>query len=235
MSNKKSVAVASLALLGLFGVQSSVADEFRVGVQAGIPNWSMDVEVPLLGVSASVDPDVEPALGLVGQYIKRSDEESGKRFFVGFEAGFLVENGSGTQQLMLLGAPVDVEMEVDWTADVVWLAGYELGEVDLFGNPGDLSVFGSVGASYTHSEVGVTVPSLGLSGGDDAKHFGWNFGAGVEIDLGPSAALQVRANYKTYEERTYRDQGVSLDIEPGVVEVRASLLYKFDICQVLGC
>ena len=81
----------------------------------------------------------------------------------------------------------------------------------------------------------MTLPDLGLTGGDEGKHFGLKFGAGVEFDVGASAMLQVRANYAVYEERAYRDQGVSLDVEPGAFEIRATLLYRFDHCVLLGC
>ena len=233
MLDRHWVAVATLAWLGVAGAQASIGDEFRVGVQAGIPSWSMDVEVPLLNESVRLDADVEPSAGIVGQYIMQSDDGS---FFVGIEAGIGTENASGQEQLTLLGAPVDVSAELGWVADVAWLAGFDLGDTDLFGTGfGNVSVFGSVGASYAKGEIGVTLPSLGLTGSDEAKHFGWKAGAGVEIEIGEAAILQVRANYTDYETRTYRDQGIGLDVEPGAFEVRATLLYRFDYCDLLGC
>lgn len=225
------VAGAVVLLLGT----SAAADEFRVGAQAGIPNWSMDIEVPLLSVSASADPGANPSAGLVAQYVTRTDDEVDDGFYVGVEAGFTSESGSGAEEITLLGTPAQVDTEVSWVADLLWLAGFDLGDVSaLGGRLGDVSVFGLVGASYAGGEVGVTIPSLDVTGSDDAKHFGWKFGAGAEFDVGESLALQVRATYALYEESTYQDQGVSLGVEPGAAEVRASLLYRFDAGDLFG-
>lgn len=233
MFDKSLLAGAILLPLGLG--TSAAADEFRVGAQAGIPNWSMDVEVPLLSVSASADPGASPSAGLVAQYVTKTDDEVGKGFFVGVEAGFTSESGSGSEELDILGAQVEVDAGISWVADVLWLAGFDLGNVAAFGGQlGDVSVFGLVGASYAGGEVGVTLPALGVSGSDDAKHFGWKFGAGAEFDVSESVALQVRGTYTLYEESTYRDQGVSLGVEPGAFEVRASLLYRFDAGDLFG-
>ena len=230
--NKQYVATA---LLGILCVQATLADEFRIGAQAGLPGWSFDVSVPLLGQSTSVEPDAEPSIGIVGQYIMRSGDGDDGDFFVGIEASFGAESASGMDQLTLLGTPVEVVAETAWVTDVSWLAGFNLGETTALGNVGDVTVFGSVGATYAKGEIGVTLPDLGLTGGDEGKHFGLKVGAGVEFDLGTSTTLQVRANYAYYEDRAYRDQGVSLDVEPGAFEIRATLLYRFDYCALLGC
>ena len=236
-ANKTFATIASgaVALLWIAGAQSSSADEFRIGLQAGIPAWSMDADAPLFGASATLEPDASPAAGVVGQYIIHSGDGSAGDFFVGVEAGIAAENGSGEEQIAILGTGVDLVAEPAWTMDVAWLAGFSLGEEALgrtFANP---VVFGSVGASYAKTDLGVAVPALGLTGGDEAKHFGWKVGAGLQIDIGESATLQVRGNYAYYEARTYRDQGVSVDIEPSAFEVRATLLYRFDYCDLLGC
>ena len=230
MFYKSRVTGAVLLLLGT----SAAADEFRVGAQAGIPNWSMDIEVSLLSVSASADPGVSPSAGLVAQYVTKTDDEVENGFFTGVEAGFTSESGSGSEELTLLGTQVEVDAEVSWVADLLWLAGFDLGDGVLGGQFGDVSVFGLVGASYAGGEVGVTVPALDATGSDDAKHFGWKFGAGAEFDVSESVALQVRATYTLYEESTYRDQGISLGVEPGAFEVRASLLYRFDAGDLFG-
>ena len=229
-------AAATLALGGIVvGAQAGIADELRVGVQGGVPGWSFDVGVPVLGQSTTVDPDMEPSAGIVGQYVIRSGDGDDSDFYVGVEGSFGAESASGMDRLTLLGANVEVVVETTWVADVAWLAGFNLGETTALGGLGDVTVFGSVGASYAKAELGVTLPDLGLTGGDEAKHFGWKAGAGVEFDIGASATLQVRANYTYYEDRTYRDQGVSLDVEPGAFEVRATLLYRVDHCILLGC
>ena len=233
MFDKSLLAGVTVLLVG-FGTLAA-ADEFRVGAQAGIPDWSMDVEVSLLAVSASADPGVSPSAGLVAQYVTKTDEEVGNGFYVGVEAGFTSGSDAGTEELTLLGAQVEVETEISWVADVLWLAGFDLGEVSAFGGQlGDVSVFGLLGGSYAGGEVGVAIPSLDASGSDDAKHFGWKFGAGAEFDVSESVALQVRATYTLFEESTYRDQGVSIGIEPGAFEVRASLLYRFDAGDLFG-
>ena len=229
------MAAAILALGGLVGAQAVVADEFRVGVQGGLPVWSFDVGVPALGQSTTVDPDMEPSFGVVGQYIIRSGAGDDGNFYVGVEGSFGAESASGMDRLTLLGANVELVTETAWVADVAWLAGFNLGETTVLGGIGDVTVFGSVGASYAKADLGVALPDLGLAGGDEGKHFGWKAGAGVEFDIGTSATLQVRANYTYYEDRTYRDQGVSLDVEPGAFEVRATLLYRVDYCALLGC
>ena len=232
MTNKQYVA---LALLGTLWAPASFADEFRLGAQAGLPGWSFDVSVPVLGQSTSVEPDAEPSLGVVGQYIMRSGDGDDGNFFVGIEASYGAESVSGADRLTLLGTAVDVVAETAWVADVAWLAGFNLAEATTFGNVGDVTVFGSIGATYAKGEIGVTLPDLGLTGGDEGKHFGLKVGAGVEFDIGTSTTLQVRANYAYYEDRTYRDQGISLDVEPGAFEIRATLLYRLDHCALLGC
>ena len=230
--NKQYVA---MALAGTLCAKATFADEFRVGAQAGLPGWGFDVAVPVLGQSTSVDADAEPSVGLVGQYIMRSGDGDDGDFYVGIEASFGAESASGMDRLTLLGTAVDVVAETTWVADVSWLAGFELGETAAFGNVGDITVFGSIGATYAKGEIGVTLPDLGLTGGDEGKHFGLKVGAGVEVGIGESATLQVRANYAQYEDRAYRDQGVSLDVEPGAFEIRATLLYRVDHCVFLGC
>ena len=235
MRDKRCIAACGLALTALLGAQAAIAGEFRVGVQGGVPSWSYDVGVAALGQSTTVDPDIEPSLGVVGQYVIRSGAGGDDNFYVGVEASFGAESASGTDQLNLLGANVELVAETAWVADVAWLAGFNLGETDLLGGMGDVTVFGSVGASYAKADLGVALPELNLSGGDEGKHFGWKAGAGVEFDIGASATLQLRANYTDYEGRTYRDQGVSLDVEPGAFEVRATLLYRVDHCALLGC
>ncbi len=230
----KSLLAGAMSLLLGFGAPAA-ADEFRVGAQAGVPDWRMDVEVSALSVSASADPGVSPSAGLVAQYVTKTDEEVGSGFYVGVEAGFMSGSDAGSEELTLLGTQVEVETEISWVADVLWLAGFDLGEVSAFGGQlGDVSVFGLLGGSYAGGEVGVTIPALDASGSDDAKHFGWKFGAGAEFDLSESVALQVRGTYTLYEESTYRDQGVSLGVEPGAIEVRASLLYRFDAGDLFG-
>lgn len=232
MINKQYVA---MALLGSLCAQATYSDEFRVGAQAGLPGWSFDVGVAVLGESTTVEPDTEPSIGLVGQYIMRSGDGDDGNFFVGIEASFGAESASGMDSLNLLGTRVDVVAETAWVTDVSWLAGFNLAEPTVFGNIGDVTVFGSIGATYAKGEIGVTLPDLGLTGGDEGKHFGLKVGAGAEFDLGTSTTLQVRANYAFYEDRAYRDQGVTLDVEPGAFEIRATLLYQVDHCILLGC
>ena len=223
------------ALLGTLCAQATFADEFRVGAQTGLPGWSFDVGVPLLGQSTSVEPDTEPSIGVVGQYIMRSGDGDDGNFFVGVEASFGTESGSGMDRLTLLGTAVDVVAETAWVTDVSWLAGFNLAETTAFGNVGDVTVFGSIGATYAKGEIGVTLADLGLSGGDEVKHFGLKVGGGVEFDVGESMTLQVRANYAHYEDRAYRDQGVRLDVDPGAFEIRATLLYRMDYCALFNC
>ena len=232
MKYKQTVAAA---VCGVLWAQATLGDEFRIGVQGGLPGWTYDVGVAALGESTGVEPDTEPSIGIVGQYILRAGDGDDGGFYVGVEASFGAESASGKDQLTLLGSTVDVVAETAWVTDVGWITGFNLGETAVFGGVGDLKVFGSVGATYAKGEIGVTLPDLGLSGGDESTHFGLKFGAGVEFDLGTSAMLQVRANYAFYEERAYRDQGVSLDVEPGALEVRATLLYRMDPCSLLGC
>ncbi len=235
MFDKRSVAVATLLLSGLQGTSAAANNELRVGVQAGIPNWGIDIDVPLLGQSTSVDPDVNPSFGIVGQFVVRSDEADAGGFFTGVEAGFVAESASGSQQLSILGSPVVVDAELAWVTDLVWLAGWDLGNVSAFGSEfGNLSVFGSIGASYASGEVEVELPALSTTGSDSGKHLGWKVGAGVEFDLGASAALQVRANYTDFGGGNYADQGVSLNAEPGVFELKAVLLYKLSAGDLLG-
>ncbi len=219
----------------VLGAQGAVGDEIRFGAQAGVPSWSFDVGVPALNVSTSVEPDAEPSFGVAGQYIFHSGEEDDSDFYVGVEASYGAESASGMDRLTLLGTAVDVVAETAWVVDIAWLAGFRLSETSILGDVGELSIFGSVGASFAQAEVGVSLPDLGLTGSDEGKHFGWKAGAGIEFDIGRTATLQVRANYTYYEARTYRDQGVSLEVEPGSLELRATLLYRLDHCVLLGC
>ena len=225
----------AMALVGAIGAQAALGDEFRIGAQTGLPGWTFDVGVPVLGQSTSVEPDIEPSFGVVGQYIMHSGDGDDGDFYVGIEASFGAHSVSGMDRLTLLGTAVDVVAEPAWVADVSWLTGFDLGETTAIGGVGNITVFGSVGASYAKGEIGVALPELGLSGSDEGKHFGLKAGVGLEFDLGTSATLQVRANYAYYEDSTYRDQGVSLDVEPGAFEIRATLLYRMDYCALLGC
>ena len=138
----------TLVLAGTLCVPASFAGEFRVGAQAGLPGWSFDVSVPLLAQSASVEPDAEPSLGIVGQYIMRSGTGTTATSSWGSRRRTARKASLAWTGFTLLGTAVDVVAETAWVTDVSWLAGLNLAETTVLGNVGDVTVFGSIGATY---------------------------------------------------------------------------------------
>lgn len=219
MKNRYAVycAIASLSL----ALPASAGDGLRLGVQGGVGQWEMGLNVPVLSRTDTLSPDFEPGLGVIAQYLFGDNEQG---YFVGFEASFARENVSHTQMFDVSGVPVSVTNDLNWGLDVVWLAGYDFGKV---------TGFLAGGGSYIGSEL--TVDGAGLVASDENTHIGWKIGPGIEIDLGSSSALLVRANYGIHQGKKYTGSAVlggtnfnvDVDLEPRIFEVRVAWVYEF--------
>lgn len=218
MKNRYAVCCA-IALLSL-ALPASAGDGLRLGVQGGLGQWEMGLNVPVLSRSDTLSPDSEPALGVVAQYLFNDNEQD---YFVGFEAGFAQENISHTQTFDVADIPVSVTNDINWGVDLLWLVGYDFGKV---------TGFLAGGGSYIDSEL--TVDGAGIVASDGNNHIGWKIGPGVEIDLGNSAVL-IRANYGLHQGKKYTgsavlggtDFNVDVDLEPRFFEVRVAWVYEF--------
>lgn len=219
MNNRPAVfcAIALLCLAPL----ANAGEGLRLGVQAGLGQWEMGVNVPLLSRTDTLTPDFEPALGVVGQYIF---DDQGQGYFIGFEAAVGRENVSHTQTFDVAGVPVSMTNDTNWSVDLLWLLGYDFGKV---------TGFLAGGGSYIGSEL--TVSGAGITASDQNSHLGWKIGPGVEIDLGASSSLLLRANYGIHQGKKYTGSAllngtnfnVDVDLEPRFFEVRAAWVYEF--------
>ena len=219
MNNRLAVCCA-IALLGLAPL-ASAGDGLRLGVQGGIGQWEMDLGVPLLSRSDTLSPGFEPSLGVVAQYLFEDGEQG---YFVGFEAAFAQENVSHTQTFDVSGVPVSVTNDLNWGIDLLWLVGYDFGKV---------TGFLAGGGSYIGNEL--TASGAGVTASDENTHLGWKIGPGIEIDLGESSALLIRANYGLHQGKKYsgavllngNNFNVDLDLEPRFFEVRVAWVREF--------
>ena len=218
--NYRSAVCCAIVSLGLAPV-AHAGEGLRLGVQGGIGQWEMNLNVPLLSRSETLDPDFAPAVGVVGQYIF---QDSGQDYFVGFEAAVAQENLSHSQMFDVADVPVSVANDVNWSIDALWLVGYDFGKV---------RGFLSGGGTYIGSEL--TVSGAGITAIDENTHLGWKIGPGIEIDLGNSSTLLVRANYGLHQGKKYTgstllggmDFNVDVDLEPRFFEVRVAWVYEF--------
>ena len=221
---KPSTICCALALIGICGGQPAAAEGLRLGVQAGIEQWDMDISVPILNRSDRLEPSATPAIGVVGQYLFTAESPTERTMLVGFEAGFSIENVSHTQGFDVADIPVDVEADISWSFDVLWLLGYDFGRVS--------AVLGG-GGSYMGGEL--TASGAGLSATDENTHLGWKLSPGVEIELSESSALLVRVNYAIYQSKKYTgalntgisSTNVDIEIAPRLFDVRVGWIYKF--------
>lgn len=228
---KPSMICCVLALAGICGGQPAAADELRLGVQAGLEQWDVDIVVPILNRSDRLEPGAEPALGVVGQYLFAAEAPTERTMLVGLEAGFSMENVSHAQSFDVADIPVDVQADISWTFDVLWLLGYDFGRV---------SAFLGGGGSYMAGEVAAS--GAGLTASDENTHLGWKLSPGVEIELSESSALLVRANYAIYQGKKYTGalntgtfaSNVDIDISPRLFDVRVAWIYKFDSGGLTG-
>ena len=229
--NKRSMICCALALIGICGGQPAAADELRLGVQAGIEQWKMDVAVPVLRQSDHLAPSAKPAIGVIGQYLFTAESPTERTMLVGVEAGFSVENVSHTQAFDGAGIPLDMAADIPWSFDVMWLLGYDFGRV---------SAFLAGGGSYIAGEI--TARGAGLSATDENAHLGWKLAPGVEIELSESSALLVRANYALYQSKKYTgalnagafSSNIDVDVSPRLFDVRVAWIYKFGTGGLTG-
>ena len=217
------IALAALAACGLVAPSANAEDGFLLGAQAAVGRWQQDINAQLLDASGTLKTDAGGSVGVIGQYIRRSSAPAESGYFMGFEASASLENVSETETFMVLGIPATVTGDVSWSADLLWLGGYDFGRI---------SAFFAGGVSFLGNEVTVRVADL--TGGDESTHIGWKLGPGVVVDLGARQSLLVRANYGIYQDKTYRDQGVPLDLEPQTFDVRVAWVYRFDAPDLLG-
>ena len=221
--NKCSIICGALALVGVCGGQAA-AEGLRLGVQAGLEQWDMDISVPVLQRSDRLSPSTSPAIGVVGQYLFTAESPTERTMLVGIEAGFSVENVSHNQAFDVADIPVDVAADIPWSFDAMWLIGYDFGRV---------SAFLAGGGSYVSGEI--TASGAGLTATDENTHLGWKLAPGVEIELSESSALLVRANYALYQSKKYTgalntgtfSSNVDIEIAPRLFDVRVAWIYKF--------
>ncbi len=221
-----------LALVGLAGPLASAENSLRVGVQAGIGQWEEDVRARAVAASASLQTDAAATVGVVGQYLMRAGADDNQQgYFIGFEISAASQRVSEkkTIDVAVLGAsiPVAVTGDLNWNADLLWLAGYDFGR---------FSAFLAGGASYLGGDFSAT--GGGIAGSDSATHLGWKAGPGMEIELGKSSSLLVRANYGVYQSKTYSADAagfnVGIEVEPKVFDVRVAWVYNFDSKDIFG-
>ena len=228
--NKCSRICGALALIGVCGGQAA-AEGLRLGVQAGLERWDMDIAVPVLRQSDRLSPSTTSAIGVVGQYLFTAESRTERTLLVGIEAGFSIENVSHTQAFDVADIPVDVAADISWSFDAMWLLGYDFGRV---------SAFLAGGGSYIDGEI--TASGAGLAATDENTHLGWKLAPGVEIELSESSALLVRANYALYQSKKYTgalntatfSSNVDIDISPRLFDVRVAWIYKFGAGGLTG-
>ena len=228
--NKRFLICGAFALIGI-GSQNAAAEGLRLGVQAGLEQWDMDIAVQILRREDRLEPSTSQAFGVVGQYLFTAEAATERAMLVGVEAGFSMENVSHTQDFDVADIPVDVDVEVPWSFDVLWLLGYDFGRV---------SAFLAGGGSYMGGEV--TASGAGLTATDENNHLGWKLAPGVEIELNEFSSLLVRANYALYQGKKYTgalDTGdfssnVDIDISPRVFDVRVAWIYRFGAGGLTG-
>lgn len=222
MDKRSAIGAATIALA--LGCLSAQADALRLGVQAGLKQWNVDWDVRLIDQKGALEPDTQASVGVLGQYIFEAPEAEGERpFFVGFELGFAQE-GVSHSETVDIGVPVDSKMDVTWSMDALWIVGYDFGRV---------SAFLAGGGSYIASELEVS--GDGLTGTDQNNHLGWKIAPGVEIALGESSSLLVRADYALYQAKKYTgrvppplDLNADIDVTPRLFDVRVAWVYKFE-------
>ena len=220
--NKRSAIGAATVAFAL-GCLPAQADALRLGVQAGLKQWNVDWDVRLIDQKGAMEPDTQASVGVLGQYIFEAPEAEGERpFFVGFELG-LAQEGVSHSETVDIGVPVDSQMDVTWSMDALWIVGYDFGRV---------SAFLAGGGSYIASEIEVS--GDGLTGVDQNNHLGWKIAPGVEIALGESSSLLVRADYALYQAKKYTghvpplDLNADIDVTPRLFDVRVAWVYKFE-------
>lgn len=217
--NKRSLCpVAALAALGtvVSGASAHAGQELRLGVQGVYSQWDVDVAAPVLSVADTISAGA-PGLGVLAQYRFGADEAAERNYFVGLEVGLRTEGLGETQTFLVADVPATVETEASLSADVLWLAGYDFGKV---------TALVTTGITFLRNDIDAS--ALGLRGQDANKHVGWRIGPGVEVDLTPSSSLIARANYTVYKEKSYTDQGLTLKVKPGGLDVGVAWMFKVD-------
>ena len=225
--NKRSAigaAIRAATVVLVLGCLPAQADALRLGVQAGLKQWNVDWDVRLIDQKGAMEPDTQASVGVLGQYIFEAPAEGERPFFVGFELGLAQEGVSHSETVDILEVPVDAQVDVTWSTDALWIVGYDFGRV---------SAFLAGGGSYIASELEVS--GAGLTGADQNNHFGWKIAPGVEIALGESSSLLVRADYALYQAKKYTgsaptlgDVNVDIDVTPRLFDVRVAWVYEFE-------
>ena len=228
IDNRPILALCALAFAGLSGPLANAEGAFRVGLQAGLPQWEEEVGVQIPDQPPTlVEPDAAAAVGAVGQYMVRANPDAERSFYIGFEASALAEGVSHSQDVVVLGIPVNAVADIAWSTDLLWLGGYDFGAY---------SVYVGAGASAVSTEL--TVSAFGLTGNASKTHLGWKLAPGVEIDIGPSQSVLIRASYGVYRSETYSDPSVtglvSLSVEPKVFDLRVAWVYTIDTASLFG-
>ena len=212
----------AMALIGLIRF-AAAEDGFRVGAQAALEQWNIDLGLVVLNQYDGLEPSAKPAFGALAQYLFELESESESSMFVGFEAGVAGRSLSHAQEITVAAVPVKVTGEIRSSWDALWVVGWDFGRVTAF-------VTG--GGSLAKAELAAS--GAGLQGSDQNSHFGWKIAPGVEIDVGESSVLQARAIYARYQGKKYTASAtqlgggadVDVDFEPRAVGVQIAWLYK---------
>ena len=125
MNGRPAIGIALLGFALVCPVAS--ADGLRLGVQAGLERWNVDLDVQLVDQSGTIEADFAPGVGVLGQYIFRAPAEDERPFFVGFELGYAAQNISEAGTFDVSGVPVETTADISWSVDALWLAGYDFG------------------------------------------------------------------------------------------------------------
>ena len=218
--------VLCAAAVAFSGLAASAESGLRIGVQAGIEQWEMDLGVPLTNDTGVLDPDFGLSFSVLGQYLFDVDAGGDGNFFVGFEGAATVENVDHSQPFSVVGVPITANGKIPWSLDALWLMGYDFGQV---------TAFISGGGSYAAGEL--VVEGSGLTATDENLHLGWKFAPGVEIELSETSSLMLRVNYGLYQSKKYTGAlpltmgdpiNVDVDFEPRVFDLRVAWVHRFD-------
>lgn len=221
----KRSAIGSVLVALVLGCPLAQAEGLRLGVQTGIAQWNVDWDVRLIDQKGTLEPSAQAGLGVLGQYIFDAPAEGERPFFVGFELGFAGAGVSHSETIDVLDVPTATELDISWSADALWLVGYDFGRV---------SAFLAGGGSYIASDLSVS--GAGLAGNDQNNHLGFKLAPGVEISIGESSTVLVRADYALYQAKKYTGSGASagldfnvdIDVTPRLFDIRVAWVYEFD-------
>ena len=217
----KAALIAALWLGAPWAPALGAESGLRVGVQGTLGRLDIDIDAPVLGATGGMD-GAAPSVGVLAQYVFDVDEQAETGLFFGVEAGFATERFSETYAFHVNDAPASATSEAAWSADLLWLVGYDFGK---------LSAFASTGITFAGNEMDiVALGPLGQRsqrGSDQNKHVGWKLGPGLAVDLGRSSVV-ARVNYALFKPRNYTVQRLTLEAHPTRLDINVAWVRKVD-------